>query len=201
MKKHTSTKQLCLLALMAALLGLMAFTHLGYCNIGPLAITFNMIPVAIAAIAAGPTGGAIAGGVFGITSFLQCLGIGGSSAMGVILLQINPFLAFAQRFVPRVLAGLVTGAAYQLLARRGVPPFWRCAISGLLAAALNTALFMGALVLLFGTTPYLQGLMAGRSVLLFICTFVGVNALVEWLACTAVCGAVGRALYAAKLIS
>ena len=35
-----------------------------------LSITFNMIPVAIAAIAIGPKGGAIIGGAFGLISFL-----------------------------------------------------------------------------------------------------------------------------------
>ena len=68
---------------MIAILLLMAYTPLGYLNIGPLAITFNIIPVAISAITMGPVGGAIAGAVFGLTSFGQCIGIGGTSLMGV----------------------------------------------------------------------------------------------------------------------
>ena len=44
-----------------------------------------------------------------MTSFLQCIGIGGSSAMGAMLFSINPFLAFVQRFVPRMLDGLLLG--------------------------------------------------------------------------------------------
>ena len=64
---------------MIAILLLMAYTPLGYLNIGPLAITFNIIPVAISAITMGPVGGAIAGAVFGLTSFGQCIGIGGTS--------------------------------------------------------------------------------------------------------------------------
>ena len=57
--KKLSTKQLTVLGLMIAVLVLMSYTPLGYLNIGPLAITFNMIPVAIAAIACGPLGGAV----------------------------------------------------------------------------------------------------------------------------------------------
>ena len=60
----------------------MAYTPLGYLNIGPLAVTFNVIPVAVCAIVLGPTGGAIAGAVFGLTSFMQAMGIGGVSALG-----------------------------------------------------------------------------------------------------------------------
>lgn len=42
MNKKFNAKQLTLLGLMTALLLLMSFTPLGYLNIGPLAITFNV---------------------------------------------------------------------------------------------------------------------------------------------------------------
>ena len=54
MKTKLTTSQLTVLGLMAAVLLLMAYTPLGYLNIGPLAITFNVIPVAISAIVLGP---------------------------------------------------------------------------------------------------------------------------------------------------
>ena len=60
-----TTAQLTLLGLMIAILLVMSYTPLGYLNIGPLAISFNVIPVAISAIVLGPVGGAVAGGVFG----------------------------------------------------------------------------------------------------------------------------------------
>ncbi len=44
---------------MTAILLLMAYTPLGISEIGPLAVTFNVIPVAVAAITLGPAGGAI----------------------------------------------------------------------------------------------------------------------------------------------
>ena len=62
-KKFTTT-QLAILGLMTAILLIMAYTPLGYLNIGPLAISFNVIPVAICAIVLGPMGGAIAGAIF-----------------------------------------------------------------------------------------------------------------------------------------
>ena len=79
MNTTNNTSKLVILGLMTGILLLMAYTPLGYLNIGPLAITFNVIPVAIAAITLGPAGGAAIGAVFGMTSFLQCIGIGGSS--------------------------------------------------------------------------------------------------------------------------
>ena len=197
--KTFDTRRLVLLNVLCAILLVMSFTPLGYLNIGPLAISLNMIPVAIAAVAMGPVEGAILGGMFGITSFLQCLGIGGTSAMGVILFEISPVLAFIQRFVPRVLAGLLAGLAYKgvrKLMGHTVASF----ATGFCAALLNTVLFMTALVVLFGNTEYLQGLIGGRNVIVFICAFVGINAVVEMLAATFAVGLVGTALDKAKLI-
>lgn len=199
MKNGFKPRELTLLGLLTAVLLVMSFTPLGYLNIGPLAITLNMIPVAVGAIALGPVGGMILGAVFGITSFLQCLGIGGTSAMGVILFEIDPFLAFVQRFVPRLLTGLLTGFVYlgvKKLANHTLASF----VSGFCAAFFNTALFMLLLVWLFGDTEYLQGLMGGKNIILFICTFVGINAVFEMLTSTAVSGLLGKALEKARLI-
>ena len=48
-KKKFTTSQLTVLGLMSGVLLLMAYTPLGYLNIGPLAISFNVIPVAVSA--------------------------------------------------------------------------------------------------------------------------------------------------------
>lgn len=64
MNTTNNTSKLVILGLMTGILLLMAYTPLGYLNIGPLAITFNVIPVAIAAITLGPAGGAAIGAVF-----------------------------------------------------------------------------------------------------------------------------------------
>ena len=65
------TRHLVILSLLGAILLVLSWTPLGYLNIGPLAITFNMVPVAIGAVVLGPSGGAALGFVFGITSALQ----------------------------------------------------------------------------------------------------------------------------------
>ena len=193
--KKLSIRNFVVLALLIAILLLMSMTPLGYLNIGPLAITLNVVPLAVAAVALGPVGGLICGCVFGLTSFLQCLGVGGSSAMGVMLFSINPFLAFVQRFVPRALDGLLLGWIYRGLSKKA-KPYVACAITGFLSAFLNTLFFMTALLVLFGGTEYVQGLVAGRNV----CAFVGVNAVAEMAAATVLTGAVGAALGKAGLL-
>lgn len=200
MNKKLSTAQLTLLGLMIAVLLVMAYTPLGYMNIGPLAITFNIIPVAISAIACGPIGGAIVGSVFGLTSFLQCMGVGGVSAMGVILFEINPVLAFIQRFVPRLLNGLLLGYIFRGMQTLTGKNSVSCFVTGFFSAFLNTLLFMSALVLLFGNTEYMQGLIGGRNIIVFCCAFVGVNAVCEMVSSTVLVGIIGSALGAAHLL-
>jgi uncharacterized membrane protein len=199
MKTKFDTKRLVLMAVLMGILLAMSFTPLGYLNIGPLAISLNMIPVAVGAIALGPTGGAVLGAVFGITSCLQCVGIGGTSAMGAILFEINPVLALLQRFLPRLLAGWLSGWIYVGMKRLTNAAFAGF-VTGFSAALLNTVLFMTALIMMFGTSDYLQDLINGRNILVFVCTFVGINAVVEMFASTLAVGSVGVALKKSRLI-
>ena len=200
MKTSTKTRQLTILGLLTGILLLMAYTPLGYLNIGPLAISFNVIPVALAAITLGPAGGAAAGAVFGLTSFLQCIGVGGVSSMGVVLFGINPVLAFIQRFVPRLLDGLLLGYIFCGV-KKASNARLGCFITGFFSAFLNTLFFMTALVVLFGNTEYMQGLIGGKNIILFVCGFVGINAVCEMVSSTIITGAVGFALLKAGLIN
>ena len=202
MNKSLDVRALTILGLMTALLILFSFTPIGTIPIGPLSITLNVIPVAVAAIALGPVGGLIMGCVFGILSFLQCIGIGIPSGMGATLFGINPFLAFIQRFVPRALDGFLVGLIFRALEKKPGPRI-ACFLSGFCSAFLNTLLFMSALLLLFGNTDYVQGLMENKgshNFLVFTVMFVGINAVVEIVVCTVVSGFVGSALYHAKIL-
>ncbi len=194
--KKLSTRNFVLLGLLVAVLIVLAYVNIP--QPAGLSITFNMIPVAIAAIAIGPMGGAIIGGAFGIISFLQCFGICGFSGMGAALAAVNPFLAFVQRFFPRLLDGFLLGYIYRL--SKKLNPYAGCAVTGFCAAFLNTLFFMTSLVWLFGNTEYMQNSMAGRGMLTYIVAAVGVNGLVEMLVSTVATGAVGAALIRAGFI-
>ena len=106
-KKRSSTVNLAVTSVLAAIIVIMTFTPLGYLNIGIVEITFLTIPVAVGAIICGPACGAFLGGVFGLTSFLQCFGIGRPSAFGAALLSINPVATGILCLVPRISAGLL----------------------------------------------------------------------------------------------
>ena len=197
MKNGFKPRQMTLLGLLCGILIIMSVTPLGYLRLGALSITLNMIPVAIAAVAMGPLGGAITGLVFGLTSFFSALT--GGSSMGVIMMNISPALTFVQSVVPRLFMGICVGAIYRLF----------CAVNqrkaaayaaGFAAAFLNTLFYMTSLVLLFGNTEYVQGLIGGRNIILFMCAFVGFNAVFEVICSTVVSGILGKTLEKARLL-
>ncbi len=197
---HQKTTRLVLLGLLTSIMLVLSYTPLGYLKTAGVEITFNMIPVAIAAIILGPVGGGIIGGVFGITSFLQCVGVGGLSAFGATLFGINPIFTFILCFVTRVLAGVIVGYTCKLTAKsmKNLSPV-RCAIAGFLAAFINTVFFVATLLLLFGGDPYIKDMIAGRNILIFACVFVGINAVFEIIASTVVTTAVGVPLLKSKI--
>ncbi len=199
MKNNEKTRKLVMLALLTAVLILMAFTPLGYLKVGPLSITFNTIPVAIGALALGPVCGMVLGAVFGLTSIL------GGSSLVMTLMTINPLFAGILCFVPRILEGLLAGFIGRAVCGTRLPRPVAYGITGLMTAFMNTLFFMSALVLLFGQTEFIREkwtvLAPGGNVILFICAFVGTNAVVEFLSTSIVTSAVGMALHKAKLIN
>lgn len=200
-KGKMKTRQIAILGMLIAVMLVLAYTPLGYLHLSffGLEVTMNMIPVALAAITLGPIGGLIIGGVFGVTSFLQCIGVGGVSEFGATLFNINPFLTFVECMVPRILDGWLTGYVYKAM-RKLANAQAACFVTGFASAFLNTIFFMTGLVVMFGQTDYIQNMMGGMNVILFCCYFVGINAIFEWIVATVLTGFVGMALSKARLL-
>ena len=187
-----------LLAMLVAILIVLAYVNIPM-PMG-LSITFNMIPVAIAAIAMGLPGGMIVGGAFGLISFLQCFGIFGTSALGAALVNVSPVLMFIQRFVSRLLVGVLAALVYKAMCKTKASIYVRGAVTGFSAAFFNTLFFMTLLVLFFGNTEKLAGPIAEKGVLMYIITSVGINAVVEMAVAALVTGAAAAALKKARLL-
>lgn len=144
-----------------------------------LEITLSMVPVAVGAICFGPAAGAWLGGVFGLVSFLQCLGW---SPFGAALLAINPWFTLLVCLPTRILAGWLTGWIFKGLSRTEIGKRFGYPVASFSAAVLNTAFFMSTLVLLFYQTDFIQGFVTGLGAanpFVFVLLFVGINGLVE----------------------
>ena len=177
----------------------MAFTPVGYLRLAAVSISFLMIPVAVGSIAKGPLAGAALGTVFGITSFVQCFGM---DAFGTYLASKNVFFTFIMCVVCRALAGLCAGFIYKLITKLTKNVLVRSSLTGLSAALFNTIFFVSALILLFGKSVVSEatGLSAELTFFALFAAIVGINAILEAIASFIVTGAVGTALFKAKLI-
>lgn len=182
------------MTILIAVVLLMSFTPLGYLKTVGLEISLLTIPVVVGSMVLGPAAGGVLGAVFGLTSFWRCFGM---DAFGTVLLNINPFLTFLVCVPTRVLTGILTGllfrAAYRLDKTRTVSYF----AGGLTGALLNTLLFMGTLMLGFWHTEYIQEIndgLGGLGAIGFLLAFVGLNGLVEAVACCLAGGAISKAV-------
>lgn len=176
--KSKKLRYLCLIAMFIAVELIFKLTGLGNIPINPmLNVTLMNIPVAIGAILLGPVAGLILGTAFGLTSFIQPM-----SGLIVTLFGIDGFKAIVMCVATRALMGFGCGWIFRLLKpvdRTNTVSYF---VSALSAALLNTALFMGALVLFYYHTDYIQSLVANKGAVNpfnFIVLMVGVNGLLE----------------------
>lgn len=189
-KSKFNTKYLVEMALLVAIILIMAFTPIGYIKTAGLEITLIVVPVAVGAVTLGPTAGAILGGVFGITSFIQCFGM---SAFGTMLFGIHPVFTFIVCVPTRILMGWLTGLIYKGLRKTKLPSAASVTIANLCCPLLNTTFFMGSLVTLFESTMRSETF-GMEKVLPFIFAFVGINGVVEAALCFVIGAAISGAL-------
>jgi uncharacterized membrane protein len=193
---NARTMKMVQLALFTAIIALMAFTPIGYIRTPGLQITLFAIPVAVGAIILGPVSGAILGGVFGITSFIQCFGI---DALGTFLLGVNPVGTFLFCMVPRILMGGLAGLIFKGLKKIDKTKGISYAVTSLAASLMNSVFFLGSLLLFIYLTNSFEGIKAefaipAKSAIAFILSLATINIIFEAIACLIVGTAVSKAL-------
>lgn len=102
--RNLSVRKIARLSVLGAISVVLSLTPLGYIPINPvIQITLMHIPVIIAGIVEGVSGGAIVGLIFGVTSLIKSL----SGPLAPIF--INPLVSV----VPRILIGVVSAYVYK----------------------------------------------------------------------------------------
>ena len=132
--------------ILIAIMLIMDITKIGYLKFGLIEITIMMIPVVIGAIMCGPAIGGLLGGIFGLTSLMQCFG---QSAFGTFLMGINPLLTVIVCLLPRILVGVFSGLIFKAIYKIDKTKIVSFAVATLSGALLNTLMFMGCLILFF----------------------------------------------------
>ena len=126
-----------------------------------------------------------------MTSFIQCFGM---SPFGAVLLGINPIFTLLVCMVPRILMGYLASLIFQVIARHDKTKILSFAVASLSGALLNTILFVGMLMLFFGSSEYMMTMRGGLGLLAFLAAFVGINGLVEAIVAFVLGTAISKAL-------
>ncbi|MBP8989559.1 MAG: ECF transporter S component [Clostridia bacterium] len=186
---HNKTLWMVQTAILAAIVFLMAFTPLGYLKSGPVSITFLPIPVVIGAVMVGPICGLILGGIFGLTSLIQCFGM---DAFGTALMSINPLYTVIMTMVPRLLMGWLVGVIFKGASKKDPKGTWSYVLASFCGPALNTLLFVSALILFFRDADVVREL--GDNVKAIVLALISTNALIEAVVCTIAASAITKVL-------
>lgn len=198
MQSDSQTLRLTRLSLLVAIILLMKLTGLSSIPIGPLNMTFTMVPIAIGAMLMGPIEGAILGIIYGLTSFYDAATA--SSAMTGFFFQLSPLHTFILCVGMRAAVGAVSGLLFRIFQRVDRTNTVCYYLGGLATPLLNTAFFMGYMILVFYRTDYVQSrvhtLGAGNP-LQFLILSVGVQGLIEAASGMLIGGSVAKAISAA----
>jgi uncharacterized membrane protein len=198
MKQKTNVRYLTQLALLVAIVLLMKVTGLSSVHVGPLNMTFTMVPIAVGAMLMGPLAGGVLGLIYGCTSFYDA--VSGGSVMTGVFFQLNPFGTFLLCVGMRVLVGVAAGWLFRLLHKVDKTHTVSYFIGGLCTPLLNTIFFMGFIVLVFYNTEYIQNLVVTKgasNALSFVVLMVGVQGLIEAVTGAVIGGGIAKGVAAA----
>lgn len=194
MKRNQKIHTLTQLALLLALELVMWQTPLGYLRTPVLNLSFMTIPVAVGAVVLGPTAGAVLGTVFGLTSFATALT---GSTMVTVLIGLNPVAGVLVTVGARLLCGLCCGLVFAAANKAFKGSRLAVAVGAFSCPLLNTAFFMGLVMLFYYNTDYIQGFCATYGVgnpIALVLAMVGVQGVVELVVCGAVSTVIGTAV-------
>jgi len=129
-----------------------------FVKIGPLPMSFVLVPIVIGACLLGPREGAFLGGVFGVITMV--MGIAGVDAFSYLLFSANPVWFILICLLKAIAAGFVSGLVYKVLDKvfDGKYVYLRTVLASVTAPVVNTGIFVLGMLLFFFET--MEGLPA-----------------------------------------
>lgn len=165
---RTNTRQLVMLSLFSAIIiAMTAIPQIGYITYGLISITTIHVPVIIAAIILGPTGGIVVGIVWGVTSLVKAITMGTLETA----IFINPLISVLPRAIVGAFAGFLAVKLEGLITQRVA----RYSLIAFAATLANTVLVISAMGL-FGSNIIVP---LGDTLLTIFGVLFGINGIVE----------------------
>lgn len=205
-KVSAKTLKLVQLALLGALIVVLAFTpFIGYIPLGVTRATIVHIPVIIGSILLGPKMGAVLGGLFGLTSFINNSFISPNitSFTFTPLYSVGEFhgnvWSLVICFVPRILVGVVPYYVYKFVmwlfkGRKGGETV-SLALAGLSGALTNTLLVMNLIYFCFGEQYAAAKEKAFEGFYWVILSVIGINGVPEAIVAAILTAAICKTLF------
>lgn len=145
---------------MALLIALVVVLQLlgSFIKIGPLPMSFVLVPIVVGACLLGPKEGAVLGCVFGAITMI--MGIVGIDAFSYLLFDTNPIWFIIICLIKAIAAGLCSGLVYKGLGKLFGEKFvyLKTVLAAVTAPIVNTGIFVIGMLLFFFDT--MQGLPA-----------------------------------------
>lgn len=121
-------------------------------KIGPLPMSFVLVPIVIGACLLGPVEGAILGGVFGVITMI--MGIAGIDGFSYLLFTANPLWFILVCLLKAIMAGFVSGLVYRGLGKLFGEKYvyLKTVLAAITAPIVNTGIFVAGMLLFFFET-------------------------------------------------
>lgn len=196
---HAQTLRLVQIALLTALMLLLQLAF-GSLRIGPVTLSFSLVPLVIAAVFIGPGAGALLGLVSGVVTFVQVLTA--ADPFYALLIATNPLLTALICISKTTLAGLIAGLCYRAICKVSKYRALNVILPAVVCPVVNTGIFCIGMYFGFGSalqSSEVFGAAASAGLVSFILIgLAGVNFLYEVLSNVVVCPIVAKALYSSK---
>ena len=196
---HAQTLRLVQIALLTALMLLLQLAF-GSLRIGPVTLSFSLVPLVIAAVFIGPGAGALLGLVSGVVTFVQVLTA--ADPFYTLLIATNPLLTALICISKTTLAGLLAGLCYRAICKVSKYRALNVILPAVVCPVVNPGIFCIGMYFGFGSalqSSEVFGAAASAGLVSFILIgLAGVNFLYEVLSNVVVCPIVAKALYSSK---
>lgn len=143
--KNGKIKRMAGIALLMAMVVVMQFIGSMIPPVGGFSISLVLIPIVLGAAIFGPKAGAILGGTFSVIVIINC--ITGADPGGAMVFQANPILCILVVMSKGILAGLASGAVYQLV--KGWNSYLAMVLAAIVCPVVNTGTFVVCMYLFF----------------------------------------------------
>lgn len=199
LSSHAKTLRMVQVALLTALMLLLQLAF-GSLRIGPVTLSFVLVPLVIASVFVSPVAGLLIGTISGIVTFFQVLASG--DLFYSFLIATNPVATAIICVVKTALAGFLSGVVYKALCKVSKYRSLNVILPAIICPVVNTGIFCIGMLVFFSNALQSDptfGASASANLVSFVFIgLAGINFVYELISTVFVSPIVSKALFATK---